>query len=501
MILELLFAFVGLVVLYNCWWKRRSLPPGPMPIPLIGNGYQLSKYSSNEEACKVWREKYGDTFTIWIGERPMVCVCDFNAIIHNFVKHGELFQDRPDDTNYLNFVGRGLYGILQIDGEFWKNQRRFSLHTFRNFGLGKNLMEERVIEECDSMFERIEKQRKGGNPLISLVDHVDIAVGSIINNLLFGYRYNENNLSEFFDLKERATIATTMAGTPPAMICRPNPDRFKNWPILGNILATAKKTSIHLLDFFKIRIQDHVEELKNVDLSELEPTDFVAAFLKERHRLDSIGEEHFFSDQQLLTLVFDLWVAGQETTSNTIGWALGYLVHHPEVQRKAQEELDRVIGSDRTITMSDRPDLQYMQALCNEVQRIANMVPLNIIHATSADVVVDGYHLKKGTAITPLIGIVLYDEKIFPDPMKFKPERFLDKDGKVKRVDEFIPFSVGKRQCLGEGLARMEIFLVVANLLNKYTLLPGKEMPDLKRRHGVTVHIRNFECRVEPRFK
>ncbi|CAD5219930.1 unnamed protein product [Bursaphelenchus okinawaensis] len=496
-----LFLVVLGIAFYNCYWKRRGLPPGPMPAPLIGNAHQIAQYTSSEEALKFWSKKYGDVFTYWIGERPVVAVCEYNKIMHYFVKNGELFQDRPDDESYLAAMGRGSFGVINIGGEIWKSQRRFVLHTLRDFGLGKNLMEERIVEECEAMFQQLEKQRKSGNPMIMLTEYIDVAIGSVINNLLFGYRYNEKNVAEFNDLKQRAQTAVTTAGSPAALICRPNPDFYKHFPLLSGVIERGRKTSMHLTDFFKERVNDHMEDLKNVDLSQLDPTDIVAAFLKERHRLEELGEDHLFTDQQLLVLVFDMWVAGQETTSNTLGWGVAYLIHHPEVQRKAHAELEKVIGSDRTVTTADRPDLPYIQALCNEIQRLCNMVPMNVIHAATEDVEVEGYKLKKGQPITPLISLVLYSDTIFPEPMKFKPERFLDREGKVKKVDELIPFSIGKRQCLGEGLARIEIFLMIANLLNKYRILPGKQMPSLKRHHGITVHITPFECQLESRFK
>lgn len=113
---------------------------------------------------------------------------------------------------------------------------------------------------------------------------------------------------------------------------------------------------------------------------------------------------------------------------------------------------------------------------------MANLLPQNVPHETTRDVVIDGYTIPKGTTIIPQISCVLYDEKvsrhcgymsklwfqIFPDPKRFDPSRFLDADGHLKRVDELIPFSIGKRQCLGEGLARMELFLILANIFNQF---------------------------------
>uniref|UniRef100_A0A914E3T3 Cytochrome P450 n=1 Tax=Acrobeloides nanus TaxID=290746 RepID=A0A914E3T3_9BILA len=204
---------------------------------------------------------------------------------------------------------------------------------------------------------------------------------------------------------------------------------------------------------------------------------------------------------QLMGMLFDLWLAGQETTSNTLAWGVLYLMQEPEVQSRLQKELDTVIGSDRLITMDDRPKLNYTAAVVNEIQRIANLLALNVRHATSRDVNIKGYHIPEGTTIIPHISVILYDEKIFPNPKKFDPTRFLDKNGHLKKVEELIPFSVGKRQCLGEGLARMELFLFVANIFNQFKVnIISSKPPNMGRKAGATVSPQPFVCSMTKRY-
>ncbi|KAH7718158.1 CYP-33A1 protein [Aphelenchoides avenae] len=149
--------------------------------------------------------------------------------------------------------------------------------------------------------------------------------------------------------------------------------------------------------------------------------------------------------------------------------------------------------------MDDRSSLHYTNAVIMEAQRVCNLSPQNILHRTTRDVEVDGYMLSEGTAIVPQISTVLYDEKIFPDPKRFDPSRFLDENGRFKPMPQVIPFSVGKRQCLGEGLARMELYLFVANLFNQFKFQPGSKQPSLKRTLGATVPCPPFTCRISKR--
>uniref|UniRef100_A0AC34RHM1 Cytochrome P450 n=1 Tax=Panagrolaimus sp. JU765 TaxID=591449 RepID=A0AC34RHM1_9BILA len=155
-------------------------------------------------------------------------------------------------------------------------------------------------------------------------------------------------------------------------------------------------------------------------------------------------------------MCLDLWFAGMETTANTLQFTVLFLIHNPKCVKLLQKELDQKINSDRLITLKDKPSLPYLQAVINESQRLSNLLAQNLLHKTLDDVEICGYKIQKNTIIVPQISCVLFDEKYFPKPYKFKPKRFLDENGQVKKIEQFIPFSVGKRQCLGESLAKTE---------------------------------------------
>ena len=178
-----------------------------------------------------------------------------------------------------------------------------------------------------------------------------------------------------------------------------------------------------------------------------------------------------YSDSQLYATIFDLWLAGQETTSNTLAWLVIYLVQYPQIQTKLHHELDHVIGNDRMITLDDKSSLNYVNAVVAETQRFCNLVPVNIFHKITKDIEIGGYKFPKDTTITHQISTVLMDERYFPEPESFKPERFLDKNGKFFQPPELMPFGVGKRACLGEGLARLELFLFAANIFNHFKVV------------------------------
>ncbi|KAK5930937.1 hypothetical protein CgunFtcFv8_027131 [Champsocephalus gunnari] len=177
-----------------------------------------------------------------------------------------------------------------------------------------------------------------------------------------------------------------------------------------------------------------------------------------------------------------------------------YMMHYPEIQEKVQAEIDSVIGQSRQPTMADKPNMPYTEAVIHEVQRMANIVPLGFPKMASKDATLGGYSIPKGTTITTILATVLFDKNEWETPDTFNPEHFLDSEGKFRRRDAFLPFSAGKRVCLGEHLARMELFLMFTVLLQHFTIspVPG-EMPSLDGVLGFTNSPQQFRMLAVPR--
>jgi len=179
--------------------------------------------------------------------------------------------------------------------------------------------------------------------------------------------------------------------------------------------------------------------------------------------------------------MMDLFVAGAETTSTTLSWTFLLLALHPEIQEKLHEEIRRVVGMSRLPSLNDRPEMPYTEAVIMEVMRYSAMVPLAVQHRTVEDVHFHGFFIPKDTLIIPNLYCAMRDPKVWGDPDNFRPDRFLSPDGKtVVRHEAFIPFSTGRRVCLGETLARDELFLFTTSLFQRFKV--GKDLngPELK---------------------
>lgn len=213
---------------------------------------------------------------------------------------------------------------------------------------------------------------------------------------------------------------------------------FKGMRLTNKQSLTSRNQLIKCFLFIK----EVVSETK-AKLNGAETTSFIGSYLKEIEiSKDTINNT--FTEEQLLATCLDLFQAGTETTSNTLSFGLIYMVHNGTIQAKVRYELDRVIGHDRLPTLNDRSDLPYVEATLCEIQRMANVAPLGIVHRSLETVKFGDYIIPKNAIMLVSLYSLNMDTEYWKDPMVFRPERFLDDEGKlIQHIDQFLPFGLG----------------------------------------------------------
>ncbi|GMT12494.1 hypothetical protein PFISCL1PPCAC_3791, partial [Pristionchus fissidentatus] len=464
---------------------------GPTPLPLLGNVIQLVWNFPGMNVYQGWRDKFGPIYTWWMGPMHVITINDFDLIQEMFVNDGETYADRKTVGGVSEFYRGGSYGIADTNGRVWREQRRFALHTLRDFGLGKDAMQKRILHEASDLLTALENDCKSAGKTTP-IKYMEKTVASVINLVIFGFRYDEQHEADFYRLQKLLKDQVQTLANPLLVLFFSFPRIVPYVPIVRGYFDKVYKVRDALYNYFT----EHIEAHKAViDYDNDEAVDFCEAYLKEMHRQKDDPETSFF-DRQFINVCVDLWFAGMDTTATTMAWGTAMLLHRPEVLTRLHDEYDRVIGSDRLITMNDKPSLPYANAFINEVQRWANIVPQNLLRRTNKEVTVAGVTIPEGSNVTPQISMLLMDEKVFPEPTKFNPDRFLDEEGKLITYKQFLPFSVGKRQCPGEGLARMELFLFFANVTHRFNMAnvdPSKP-PSLIKRMKEGGKPESFEC-------
>ncbi|XP_045147370.1 cytochrome P450 2C23-like [Echinops telfairi] len=452
--------------------RQGSLPPGPMPLPIIGNMLQLDLKDLPASFSKLAKE-YGPVYTLRIGPQLTVVLHGYKAVKEALIDQGDEFLGRAA-MPVVEHNQRG-YGILFSQGERWKHMRRFSLLTLRNFGMGKRSIEERIQEEARCLVEELRKTKaQPFDPSFIFSCAPCNVICSVLFNERFQYTderflYLMNLLNENFRRFNSRWIQL-----------------YNLWPTLikhlpGEHRAFLRRTQ-DMRNFIMEKVKEHQE---SVDPNH--PRDYIDCFLnKMEQEKDNPASE--FNLRNLATCGSNLFVAGTETTSSTLRFALLLLMKHPAVEGTSNtlRAMEGWVGPNQSPCMMDKTKLPYTEAVLHEIQRFITLLPCNLPHSVTKDTKFRTYvipKVRRAWESWRVGGTRWYlegsDDKGFPNPEKFDPDHFLDKNGNFMKSDYFVPFSLGKRACAGESLARMELFLFLTTILQNFSLKSVIEPKDL----------------------
>lgn len=471
---------------------RPHAMPGPRWIPMLGNWDIVTKGQILQpfELLQHLAQKHGSVYGVYFGSSHLTVLNSYAAVKETFIKHGSVFAGRNPNSAMDKYFTKGNQGILFSEGNRWKEQRRFAHRLLKDLGVGKTKMEDIVAAETSVWIKEFTKIE---GKAFNIGNYFDYGPSNVVAAILFGRRFDYSN--KYFirfkqivdDLTECIVRMQTYLTSFPWLKYVPfdplRQKRFEQLCLEGD-------------EFISWQLREHI---KNFDRTA--PKDFVDHYLLEMENMQKIGKtDHYFSLTQLHVTVSDLLGAGTETITLALRWAVVFLLHHPQIQKRIQKELDEVIGDNRRVSLHDRKNLDYTDAFIHEVLRCGRAVAATVIHETTEPIKVLGYNFPiRSRFLVNLYG-VNSDPDYWHEPEEFRPERFL-KNEKFVKPEGFICFGAGKRICIGETIAQCEMFLFLATLLQNFTFkLPdGAKLPSLYPIDKGNLHPEEFQVVVEKR--
>ncbi|KAF5330223.1 hypothetical protein D9611_010590 [Ephemerocybe angulata] len=457
--------------LLSRWQKSKRgvrslpLPPGPKRLPVLGNLLQLPQVQPWEEYNRMSQE-FGDIMYLEALGQPIVLLNSLSRATEVYDKRGVQYSDRP----HLPILGLmemdWSFGLMPYGSE-WKRHRK-PFHQLVNANALPKFYPV-FNEEMRVLLQSLHKTPE------EFLGHMKYFFGAVIMRLSYGFDDVQTNKALIQDAEilmqafsEAALPGRYLVNHLPVLKWVPEWFPGAAWKKHCRYIATVNyRTLYDSFESVKANLKKGVKSLypsMAVTLLEEMPEEEGP----ERRDLESIARISCASG----------YAAGADTTVSSAVGLVHILATHPEVQKKAQQEIDSVTGGKRLPLMSDRDNLPYVSALIKELGRWYTVVPLGLAHVAAEDAEYDGYYIPKGTFVMTNAWSILHDPEVYENPMEFKPERFL-KDGQIDPtvLDPYHAgaFGYGRRVCPGRALSTETLFLTAACLLSTFDISPPKD--------------------------
>ncbi|KAG9455271.1 hypothetical protein H6P81_008175 [Aristolochia fimbriata] len=488
-----------------------KLPPGPAAVPIIGNLLWLTRSLRDIEAIlRELRTQYGPIITLRVGTRPAIFISD-HALAHEaLVGKGATFADRPPASQAGLILSANQHNInTAAYGPLWRLLRRNLmseiLHPSRvkSYGEARNWVLELLIEKLKS-----ESQTAGS---VRIVESFQFAMFCLLVFMCFGQRLEEKVVRKIEEVQRDMLVNFTRFNV------------FAFFPRIGKwvfrerwnyLLGIRQRQAEVLLPIIRAR-QSSVMKLQGNKLEkEVKNGSFGFSYVDSLLSLQLPDEEgkRKLTEEEIISLCSEFLNAGTDTTSTAMQWIMANLVKYPQIQEKLAKEIEQVLGERKAqkgeevenastggfIKEEELQKMKYLKAVVMEALRRHPPGHFVLPHAVKEEVEINGYVIPKGASVNFTVAEMGMDEKVWKDPMDFKPERFLE-EGEEEEVDitgtreiKMMPFGAGRRICPGLGLAMLHLEYFVANLVMEFEwkAKDGEEV-DLTEKPEFTIVMKN----------
>ncbi|RDX44589.1 CyP450 monooxygenase [Lentinus brumalis] len=496
-LLVLSLLFVGIYVKYNSGPrfanpKNLPLPPGPKPLPIIGNALDVPTEQMGQR-LKELTEKYGDVVYLDALGQPMIILGSHEAASELLDKRSANYSDRMPSVMRL-ISGWEWTFVLMPYGLPWRRRRK-ELHQFFHpnaVAQYQPLQQRECLKFLTKLLEKPE----------TFLHQVRQSFASTIMRISYGVEVAEEN-DPYVTAVEEGVATFNLAFVPGAFLVETFPSlmRIPSWLPGGGFKRTAAAWQKIAHNMRDAPFEKTMESMAN---GTAEPSIATVMMENAMNRKDAdLAEERIYA-RDVSALAY---AAGADTTISTVQTFFMAMACYPEVQKKARAELDAVVGPNRLPTWEDRDSLPYIAAIAKESMRWQSVVPLGVPHRSLADDEYKGYYIPAGSACIANLWAFSRDPKVYPDPETFNPERFL-KDGQINPAvqdpNTFV-FGYGRRICPGRHFAEASLFIMISSILHTLNIDQATDehgnpiTPKAEMTYGVISYPKDFPCSIKPR--
>ncbi|TFK50806.1 cytochrome P450 [Heliocybe sulcata] len=479
-----------LLTLYLLWQRivKRSkplpLPPGPQRQPIIGNLLDMPRAHPWLTYAR-WGQEYGDVFSLDLMGKTMVIVGSSRAATDIFEKHSTVYSDRPHSVMLMDLMKYDWnFGLHSYGSDVWRDGRRVFQQAF-----GPSLTPKYhpiILRETRTLLRRISFDLAGLN------NYLRLAYGAMIIDAVYGIRVHDRNNRYIRDAELQAEGFST-ANVPGDFL-------VAQLPLLKYVPswfpgAAFKRRAAQWQQYGVDMVNNAFEKVKDT-MAQGEANSSIVAELIARAAESERPEEEEDTAKNAMAVAY----GGQITLSATQVFILA-MAMHPDIRKRAQAEIDSVVGTDRFPDFPDRPNLPYLNAIIKETLRWQPALPIGIPHASSTDSIHNGHFIPKGSVVIGNTWSILHDPRVYANPDEFKPERFLDAETRAPDA----AFGYGRRICPGRWFGEAALYSVASHILAAYTVEPpldsdGQEIElTAEMTSGVVSYPVPYSCRMTPR--
>ncbi|XP_027346892.1 isoflavone 3'-hydroxylase-like [Abrus precatorius] len=427
--------------------RLKNLPPCPPTLPIIGNLHHLK--APLHRSLHSLSQKYGSIFSLWFGSRFVVVISSPTLAQECFTKHDIVLANRPRFLTgkylFYNYTSMGSSSY----GDHWRNLRRIiTIDVLSTQRL--NTFFEIRREETIRVLQKLSRDSSKGFTQVQLRPRLTEMTFNNMMRMISGKRYYGDDI-DVTDAEEAKQFRDIIS------------------EVMSLLGANNKGDFLPLLRWFDF---DGLE--KRLKAISTRADAFLQGLVEEhrsgKHKTNTMIEHlltmqksqpEYYSDHIIKGLIQGMLLAGTDTTAVTVEWAISALLNHPEILKKAKDEIDTKVGQDRLVDESDIPNLPYLQNIVYETLRLYSPAPLLLPHYTSDDLDIGGFTIPRDTIVLINAWAIQRDPKTWSDAECFKPERF-EKEGEANKL---IPFGLGRRACPGLGLAYRVMGLTLGLLI------------------------------------